>query len=120
MTLELLIKEYAVCRLNRFFFPEGEFVSLTVCGGEISLVCENEQVPPDCVAERGWRAFRVSGVLDFSMIGVLAGLTDALATAGISVFAISTYDTDYLFVKAHCLSRAVQAFNAQEHIVTGV
>ena len=118
MTLELLKKEYAVCRLNKQSFPAGEFVSLTVCGGEISLVCEAGQVPPDCLAETGWRALRVSGVLDFSMIGVLAGFTDALAKAGVSVFVVSTYDTDYLFIKTHSLKQAIQALRGHSHTVT--
>ena len=118
MKLELLKKEYAVCRLKKQSLPAGEFVSLTVCGGEISLVCEMGQVPPDCLTETGWRAIRVCGVLDFSMIGVLAGFTDALAKAGVSVFAISTYDTDYLFIKTHSLKQAIHALREQGHTVT--
>lgn len=119
MTLELLEKEYAVCRLKTQSLPSGEFVSLTVSGGEISLVCEAELAPPDSIAETSWRGMRISGVLDFSLIGILAGLTDVLAKAGVSVFAISTYDTDYLFIKSQNLQRSVQALTAQGHTVTG-
>jgi len=120
MTLELLEKEYAVCRLNTPVFPKGEFVSLTVSAGEISLVCEAAQVPPDSVVEPGWRGLRVVGTLDFSLIGILANLTEALAKAGVSVFAVSTYDTDYLFVKAGSLYQAIRALEDSGHEVTGL
>lgn len=110
--LELLEKEYAVCRLESRLIPDGEFMSLTVSNGEISLLCETEKAPPGCVAEKGWRGLRVCGTLDFSLIGILAGLTDVLAGAGVPVFAVSTYDTDYLFVKAISLETAVQALRA--------
>ncbi len=112
MKLELLKKDYAVCRLQSKQLPDGEFTSLTVSCGEISLVCEEEHVPDSCAAEKGWRGLRVCGVLDFSLIGILAGLTGTLARAGVSVFAVSTYDTDYLFVKKDSLEAAVQALKA--------
>ena len=112
MKLELLEKEYAVCRLETAALPGGEFVSLTVSGGEISLVCETDKAPDGSTAEKGWRGLKVSGVLDFSLIGILAKLTAALAEAGVSVFAVSTYDTDYLFVKKERLDAAVLALRA--------
>jgi hypothetical protein len=120
MTLELLEKEYAVCRLEAPVLPAGEFVSLTMSGGEVSLVCEAAAAPPGGIAETGWRGLRVAGVLDFALIGILAGLTDTLAKAGVSVFAVSTYDTDYLFVRARSLDAAIQALKAAGHEVTGL
>ena len=112
MRLELLKKDYAVCRLETREIPDGEFVSLTVSNAEISLVCESELAPSQGLIEKGWRGLRVCGVLDFSLIGILAGLTDVLAKAGISVFAVSTYETDYLFVKGISLKTAVLALRA--------
>jgi hypothetical protein len=120
VTLELLEKEYAVCRLKTSVFPAGEFVSLTVSGGEVSLVCEAALAPSDGITETGWRGLRVAGMLDFSLIGILAALTDVLAKSGVSVFAVSTYDTDYLFVKTENLNTAIQAFQAAGHTVTGL
>ena len=117
MRLELLKKDYAVCRLESKQIPDGEFVSLTVSNGEISLVCESELAPAEGLTEKGWRGLRVCGVLDFSLIGILAGLTDALAKAGVSVFAVSTYDTDYLFVKATSLEAALLALRASGYEV---
>jgi len=115
MTLELLEKEYAVCRLDKQVLPDGEFVSLTMSGGEISLVCEAAAAPGGGAVERGWRGLRVAGVLDFSLVGILASLTSALAEAGVSVFAVSTYDTDYLFVKEENLDTAIRALSAHGH-----
>lgn len=117
MKIEQLKGEFAVCRLKQKAFPEGGFVSLTVCDDEISLVCEADKTPPDCVAEANWAALRIAGTLDFSLVGVLAGLTDILATAGVSVFAISTYNTDYLFIKIKNLECAKKALEAGGHTI---
>lgn len=119
MTLGLLEKEYAVCRLYEPVLPGGEFVSLTMSAGEISLVCEAAAAPDVGAVERGWRGLRVAGVLDFSLVGILAALTSALAEAGIPVFAVSTYDTDYLFVKEEKLDAALHALAAHGHNLAG-
>jgi hypothetical protein len=104
----------AVCRL-----PEGSdppvpppgngLWSFTRRPGESSLVCAEAEVPPGATAEPGWRALVVDGVLDFGMVGVLAGLSAALADAGVSIVAISTYDTDVLLVRASALDDAITA-----------
>ncbi len=103
----------AVCRLGGAdpipgWAVDGPFFSITRTAEELSIVCPENLVPVDVQAERGWRALRVAGVIDFSVIGVLAELTLPLAEARISVFAISTYDTDYLLVKEHDLARAIE------------
>jgi uncharacterized protein len=85
------------------------FVSITRREGELSIVCPDERVPADVQAERGWRALQVEGPLDFQMVGVLHALTGPLARAGISVFAVATFDTDVLLVREETLSRAVDA-----------
>lgn len=85
------------------------FVSITRREGELSIVCADERVPADVRAERGWRALEVEGPLDFQMVGVLYALTAPLARAGISVFAVATFDTDVLLVREETLSRAVDA-----------
>jgi hypothetical protein len=72
----------------------------------LSVVCHENVVPERVTAERGWRALRVAGVIDFSVVGVLASLAIPLSKAGISVFALSTFDTDYLLVREHDLRRA--------------
>lgn len=95
--------DLTVCRLDSAKGVElaGRFVSLTRTDKEISLVCESAYAPLDANAvEPGWRAFEIQGELDFSLVGVVAGITTLLAEAGVSVFVISTYNTDYILVKA--------------------
>ena len=119
-TLTVLSVELAVCRLDpSAVVPEwawyGSFVSLTRTREELSVVCEVDAVPPDAHCVRGWRVLRVEGPLPFEMVGVLASLTTTLAQAGVSVFAISTYDTDYLLVRLVELPRAIAALRQAGH-----
>lgn len=112
----------AVCRLDPTdpvpaWATEGPFVSVTRTPGELSVVCRDDAVPDGVRAERGWRALRVDGVLDFSLVGVLARLATPLANAGVSVFAVSTFDTDYLLVKEADLAAAVEALREAGHVV---
>jgi len=122
LTLTLLGDNYSVCRLG----PEaeippwalaGDFFSLTRTKDELSLVCSQELVPPGVQCEKGWRCIMVKGPLDFSLTGILASLAASLAEAGISIFAISTFDTDYLLVKAENLERAVLKLKEAGHDV---
>jgi hypothetical protein len=114
LTLDLLDDELAVCRLPAdAMVPrwawEGELTSITSTDDELSLVCVERAVPDGVPHRRGWRAFKVRGRLDFELVGVLAGLATALADAGVSIFALSTYDTDYVLVRQPDLERAVEA-----------
>lgn len=95
----------------------GQFCSITRTADELSIVCAEFQVPPGVQAERGWRCLRVAGKMDFSMVGVLASLVGPLAEAGISVFAISTFDTDYLLVKDAAWERAKESLVGAGHLV---
>ena len=95
----------------------GKFFSVTRTHEELSVVCPEASVPEGVRSEKGWRALRVSGVLDFSLVGVLASLTAPLAEAGVALFALSTFDTDYLLVKEHDLGKAIEALVAYGHAV---
>jgi hypothetical protein len=88
-----------------------EFTSITRTPDELSIVCPEDAVPPDVQVEGGWRALKVPGPIPFEQTGVLAGLAAPLATAGISIFALSTYDTDYVLVKDDDLERALAALD---------
>ena len=95
-----------------------EFFFLGKTDEEISLVCRTEETPErTCAREDGWRAFRIQGVLDFSLIGILSRLTTLLAEAGIGIFAVSTYNTDYVLVKAGDFDRAMDALAAAGYMV---
>ena len=82
------------------------------------MVCESSAVPTEVPAEPGWRALVDAGPLDFGLVGIVAGLTRALADAGVSVFVVSTYDTDYLLVRGATLERAVAALQSAGYRVT--
>jgi hypothetical protein len=90
----------------------GALVSLTRTEQELSVVCREAAVPAEVQSERGWRALEVVGPLDFALTGILAALAGPLAAAGISIFALSTYDTDYVLVKATTLARAIAVLQA--------
>lgn len=97
---------------------QGEFFSVTRTPAELSAVCDVAVVPSSVKAEGPWRALAVRGPLNFNMTGVLAALTAPLASAGISIFAISTFDTDYLLVRDRELDRAVRALREAGHNVS--
>ena len=84
---------------------------------ELTVVCEAARVPPDARAERGWRALEVVGPLDLALTGVLVSLLEPLARAGVAIFAVSTYDTDHVLVRADRLDDAVAALRAAGHRV---
>lgn len=92
-------------------------VSFTRTPEELSLVCRAGLAPADVKQEPGWRAFKVEGPLDFGLSGILAALLDPLAKAGISIFALSTYNTDYILVKADKVEAATTALRAAGHKV---
>ena len=92
-------------------------VSITRREGELSIVCAEARVPPEVRAERGWRGLEVEGPIDFEALGVMHGLTGPLAAAGVSVLAISTFDTDVLVVREETLGRAVEALRTAGYTV---
>lgn len=114
MKLCILDIAFSVCQTEDFSLidPERPYVFPQKTRDEHSLVCPTEAVPANCIRrEDGWRAFYIAGVLDFSLIGILAGISSVLADAGIGIFALSTYNTDYIFVKEEALGQAVDALS---------
>ncbi len=112
MNLNVLPQAFTVCQVSDVSGVDftREFVFLSKTDEELSLVCETASVPANATArEDGWRAFRVCGVLDFSLVGILAKISGLLAEQGISIFAVSTYNTDYLFTKAEALDRTMDS-----------
>jgi hypothetical protein len=119
MEVAVLPETLAVCRLHAsdripswaLELHEG-FVSITRTADELSIVCPQEAVPPDTQVEEDWRALVLPGPIPFEATGVLAALTVPLADAGIPVFAISTYDTDYVLVREKNVERALHVLHA--------
>ena len=122
MRLLLLPDRLAVCRLSpdapapAWALP-GPFSSLTRTADELSIVCPEVQVPDGVRREAGWRALRVAGTLDFAQVGVLAALLAPLAKAGVSVFVVSTFDTDYVLLRERDLARGRLALERAGHEV---
>jgi hypothetical protein len=109
-TLARLAGTFAVARLPPAApipaWAAGPLTSVTRTADELSIVCADAAVPVDVRAERDFAAVRVTGTVDFAVVGLLASLTRALADAGVSVFALSTFDTDYLLVRTRDWPRA--------------
>jgi len=111
MQLTLLDETYSVCKLTvgseipGWAFI-GSFISVTRTKDELSIVCEQRHVPSDVKSEPNWRVFKVQGPLDFGLTGILASIANPLADAKVSIFAISTFDTDYVMIKANDLKTA--------------
>ena len=113
---------YTICRLPPGdslppWVVDGAFYSVTRTPTELSVVCDVARVPSDVKAEGPWSALAVRGPLDLNMTGVLAGLATPLANAGISIFAVSTYDTDYVLVRSPDMDRAVRILREAGHVV---
>ncbi|HVT45133.1 MAG TPA: ACT domain-containing protein [Thermoanaerobaculia bacterium] len=123
MRLLQLSGELAIVRLPAgaavpSWLPDRPFVSLTRTEDELSIICLSTLVPPEERAETGWIAFRVADALDFSMTGVVSSLASPLAGAGISIFVVSTFDTDYILVRLPAADAARAAWRAAGHEVT--
>lgn len=122
MILDVLSGQYAISRLNAAaplpgWASRAAFSSATRTAHELSIVCAADDVPSDVQAQRDYRALVVRGRLEFGAVGILAALAGVLAAAAVSIFVVSTYDTDYLFVRAADLDRAVAALRGAGHTV---
>ena len=120
--LSLLPHKYAVCQFHPdkhipYWALLGDFVSLTRTNEELSIVCQQDNVPDDIKAEGGWRCVQVQGAFDFSAAGVHASLAIPLAEADISVLAIATYATDYLLIKEQSVERALKVLEQAGHYI---
>lgn len=120
MTIKVLDCLFTVCQitdLSGISAMRPPFF-LAKTDDEISLVCATDDTPSSTLArEDHWRALRVEGVLDFALVGILAKISTALAEAGIPIFAASTYQTDYILVKADRLDAAVTALRSQGYAI---
>ncbi len=116
MELKIIDIEFSVCKVNDYSETDlnRPFTFTGSTDEERSLVCPTYLVP-DNVVERndGWRVFRIEGVLDFSLIGILADISKCLADNNIGIFAISTYNTDYILTKSENLEKAINALKTK-------
>ncbi len=120
--LRVLGERLSICRLDAgeevpAWATGGPFFSVTRTRDELSVVCPDDVVPPGISRERGWCALRLEGPFDLSMVGILASVAVPLAEAGASIFAVSTFDTDYVLVREEQLDLAVGTLRARGYKV---
>lgn len=122
LTMKLLKEKYGVCRLDKTeSIPEwaknSSFFSITKTEDELSIVCCEDNIPKHIKCEKDWRVLKIEGPLDFSLIGILSSISTILAQNGISIFAISTFDTDYILVKNKDINNTVGALEKERYEV---
>lgn len=124
LTLTTLDERLAVCRLApdselpAWATTSAKLFSVTRTAEELSVVCPEAAVPEGVECEKNWRVFELAGPFEFSMVGVLVSVAGPLAEAGVGIFAVSTFDTDYVLVKEEKLDRAITALRERGHEVT--
>ncbi len=120
MELKIIDKSFSVCKVKDYSMIniENEFCFTGKTDEENSLVCAAENVPEN-VTERddGWKAFRIQGILDFSLIGILSNISSVLAENKIGLFAVSTYNTDYIFIKEENFDKALALLQSDGYTV---
>ena len=115
MRLKTIDETFSICKVADYKAVDisSPYVFLASTDEEKSLVCPVRSVPEHTLERNdGWRAFRVDGTLDFSLVGILAHLSKVLADGGIGIFAISTFNTDYILTRSECFERAVGLLQA--------
>ena len=120
MKLKVINEEFSVCKVEDYTGIDisQQWVFTGSTDEEKSLVCPISLVPINTIErEDEWRAFRIEGVLDFSLIGILSKISTLLADAGIGIFAVSTYNTDYILTKAENFNRALQVLEDHEYLI---
>jgi hypothetical protein len=117
LALKAVPGSFAVCRLPAGsglpeWFRPGPFATVSWTAEELSILCEESQVPEQTQCERGWRCLMLQGPFAFDQTGILLQVLQPLAEARIGIFALSTFDTDYVLVKDHAFEATVQALAA--------
>ena len=123
MELKVIDKEFSVCKVSDFSeIDTGQpYIFTGSTDEERSLVCPTELVPGNTIERNdGWRAFRIEGVLDFSLIGILSKISTCLADNGIGIFAISTFNTDYVLTKENDFSKAIEVLKHAGYTIKGL
>ena len=121
MELKILKQDFSIGKLHDVSQADlqNEFCFFAKTDQENSLVCPTEFMPDDMIErEDGWRAFRIQGILDFSLIGILAEISSMLADHKIGIFVISTYNTDYILTRAENFERAVRVLADHGYEIT--
>ena len=120
MEIKKIDHNFSVCQVEDYslVYLNSEYSFIGKTGEEKSLVCITDEVPANVIQrDDGWKAFRIQGVLDFSLIGILGKIAAALADNGISIFAVSTYNTDYVLMKKENYQKALDVLKALGYMI---
>ncbi len=123
LKLHLLPGTFAVCKQspNSALLPNitgvQSFLSITLTKHELSIVCEESQAPHNAQVETGWSCLELEGIIPFQLTGILLSILEPLASAGVGVFAVSTFNTDYVLIKTDSLENAIIALEKAGHTV---
>lgn len=118
MQLQLLDDRFCVCKIDGVSQVDfqSDFFFLAKTDFEVSLVCKEKDAPKASMAmDKYWRALRIAGILDFSLVGILSDISSVLANAGVPIFAVSTYDTDYILIREEYLDKALNALKESKY-----
>lgn len=110
LDIKIIDEDFSICKIKNLSQIDysDEFCFIGKTDEEISLVCSTKFVPQDTIeCDNGWKGFRIQGILDFSLIGILSKISTLLAKNKIGIFAVSTYNTDYIFVKKENFKKAI-------------
>ena len=120
MELKIIKQDFSICKvedLSQIDYSD-EFCFISKTDEELSLVCNTNLVPQNATErDDGWRAFRIQGVLDFSLIGILSKISTLLAENQVGIFAISTYNTDYILVKEENFDRSLKVLESNGYTI---
>ena len=120
MKLEVIDCDFTICKIDNINQVDltQEFVFLSKTPDEISLVCETKTVPPGTIKSvPGWKAIKILDTLDFSMVGVLSKISAILANSDISIFVVSTYNTDYILIKSENFDKGIHVLKHNGYTV---
>lgn len=121
MEIKRIHQDFSVCQVKDYSLVnlDSEYSFIEKTDEEKSLVCITSKVPENTIQrDDGWNAFRIQGVLDFSLIGILAKIATVLADNGISIFAVSTYNTDYVLIKKENYQKALEVLQTTGYKIT--
>ena len=120
MELKIIEQCFSVCKIEDLSQVDysNQFCFIGKTDEELSLVCRTDLVPGNAtICDHGWRAFRIQGILDFSLIGILSKISTLLADHEIGIFAISTYNTDYILIKEENFNRAITLLECNNYLI---
>ncbi len=120
MELKIIEQDFSICKLEDLSQVDysDEFCFISKTDEELSLVCSTSLVPKNTIeCDNGWKAFRIQGVLDFSLIGILSRISSLLAENHIGIFAVSTFNTDYILTKEENFQKSIKVLESNGYVI---